>query len=505
MSRTPPRRSGPPRPAVPRWLGPTAALTAITLLGIFGRPAPDAPHGAEPSPLGSDAAGYDWSAPQGHRPDPGTLSVGVTHTRHSIDDWGSPPAIASAKAILTATASYQNQHIFGWGTENPEPSPGRFDWSSLDRRMELIRSTGGTPVITLCCAPDWMKGGRAGQTDWNRLHAAPRPQHYADFAALAAAVARRYPDVRHYQVWNEMKGFWDEARNRWDYESYTNLYNVVYDALKGVDPAIAVGGPYVVIDIWASRKTASHPSALAGACGVVDQRGLDALDYWLRHKHGADFVAVDAGLSTRDQGRITATTISSALFGALTRWLRQRTSLPIWWSEFHVGRADAAGQRKLTGRAVAALLHMADQGATTALIWEPQGDTGKEHGPALWSSTDRHDEGRPLPYADAVARLQQVLADRAGPDPVSWPVPELGLVRGREGVLLVHTEDEPIDLEMQGRPLRLGPYEVRYVPLRTDTAVEFTFPVDPGPSAPAVPAAQCLRLTAATTQLSETR
>ncbi|WP_159450944.1 GH39 family glycosyl hydrolase [Micromonospora cremea] len=468
-------------------------------------PTPEAPRAGEPSPVGADPVGYDWSAPQGHRPDPRTLSVGVTHTQYSIDDWGGPPATVSAKAVLTATASYQNQHIFGWGAENPQPSPGRFDWSSLDRRMELIRSTGGTPVITLCCAPDWMKGGRPGETNWDRLHDAPRPQHYADFAALAAAVARRYPDVRHFQVWNEMKGFWNDARNRWDYESYTNLYNTVYDALKAVDPTIAVGGPYVVIDTWARRTTTSHPSALAGACGVVDQRGLDVLDYWLRHKHGADFVAVDAGLSTRDQGRITATTTSSALFGALTRWLRQRTSLPIWWSEFHVGRAEAGGQPKLTARAVAALLHMADQGATTALIWEPQRDTDETHGPALWSSTDGHGGGRPLAYAEAVARLQQVLAGRTGPDTVSWPVPELGLAQGREGVLLVHTEDDRIDLQVQGRPLRLEPYEVRYVALRTDAPVEFAFPVTPRPSAPAVPTGQCLRLTDAAAQPSETR
>ncbi|MDZ5443013.1 hypothetical protein U2F26_09765 [Micromonospora sp. 4G57] len=140
-----------------------------------------------------------------------------------------------------------------------------------------------------------------------------------------------------------------------------------------------------------------------------------------------------------------------------------------------------------------------------ALIWEPQGDTDETHGPALWSATDGHGGGRPLAYAEAVARLQQVLADRAGPDAVSWPVPELGLVRGREGVLLVHTEDDRIDLEVQGRPLRLGPYEVRYVPLRTDTPVEFTFPVAPGSSAPAVPGAMCLRPAAAATPLPEAR
>src|SRR5690606_13115952 len=87
----------------------------------------------------SDAAGYDWSSSQSHRPDPRTLSVGVTHSQYSIDEWSHPDAAASARAVLTATASYQNQHIYGWGAGNPEPSPGQFDWSSLDRRMDLIR------------------------------------------------------------------------------------------------------------------------------------------------------------------------------------------------------------------------------------------------------------------------------------------------------------------------------------------------------------------------------
>lgn len=85
--------------------------------------------------------------------------------------------------------------------------------------MELIRSTGGTPVIKFrcCCAPDWIKGGRPGEAGWRRLEEPLLAQHYDDFAPLAATVARRYRDVRQLQVWNEFKRFW----NRWDYKSHT--------------------------------------------------------------------------------------------------------------------------------------------------------------------------------------------------------------------------------------------------------------------------------------------
>ena len=71
---------------------------------------------------------------------------------------------------------------------------------------------------------------------------APLPEHFADFAALSAAGAKRYPCVRHFLVWNEFKGFFDDELKRWDAKGYTDLYNVVYDAVKAVDRANQVGG-----------------------------------------------------------------------------------------------------------------------------------------------------------------------------------------------------------------------------------------------------------------------
>src|SRR6266511_3136689 len=435
-------------------------LTAVLLSG-------STPVGPTASQRMAPAGDVDWNAAVHYRPDPGTLAVGVTHTQYSVDEWGDVAATARAKAVLSATASYQNQHLFGWGALNPEPSPGRYDWSSLDRRMQLIRSSGGTPVITLCCAPDWMKGGRPGETDWHKLEKAPLPQHYQDFAALAAAAARRYPQVRYFQVWNELKGFWSNALNRWDYEAYTRLYNAVYDALKAVDPTLQVGGPYVVLDTWHDRDAGGHPSTLAGACGVVDQRGLDVLAYWLEHKHGADFVSVDASLGTRDDGQVPPPTTAVQQFDVLTRWIRQRTPLPVWWSEFHVGDGPPGRQQELAAVAAATLLRMAAVGASVALIWQPQRERGADRAgaPALWSSTERSDGGQPLPYATAVARVQSVLADHATSRSVSWPAPEVGVLRGRDTLLLVHAADGDVTVAVEGHRLRLGAYEVRYLHL----------------------------------------
>lgn len=476
----------PPRPAARRSAPLTLAVTVLLLIsGLLLALAPAQPERGADQP---DTTSYDWSAQRVLRPNPKSLAVGVTHTQYSIDDWGDDEARASATSVLRATATYQNQHIFGWGALNPEPRPGQFDWASLDRRMQLIRTTGGIPVITLCCAPDWMKGGKPGETDWTRLHVAPRPEHYRDFAQLAVAVARRYPQVRHFLVWNEMKGFWDNNLNRWDYEAYTNLYNTVYDALKKAVPGVAVGGPYVVVDVWADRAAGGRPSTLTGDCGTVDRRSLDVLDYWLRNKHGADFVAIDGGAVTRDGGQISSTTVSTAVFGAITRWLRQHTKLPVWWSEFHVGQAENLGQRPLVASSVAALLHMADEGASVALVWQPERlpEEGDRRAPALWTSPQSAGGGRPLALAGALAWMQRMLADLDTGDPVSWPVPDVGVLHGRRELLVVNTADREVEVRVRGLRLRLAQYEVRHVPL----------PEDAPPAAPAwwTPALdQCLR------------
>src|SRR5215213_414575 len=98
-------------------VGLTLLLIAAVVLSIRAPAAPpDAPDATAPTPT--------WKASVHSRPDPQSFAVGVTHTQYSIDSWGDEQATARARAVLSATAIYQNQHIFGWGVLNPEPSPG---------------------------------------------------------------------------------------------------------------------------------------------------------------------------------------------------------------------------------------------------------------------------------------------------------------------------------------------------------------------------------------------
>jgi hypothetical protein len=332
----------------------------------------------------------------------GPLRVGVTLAQRAADPWESPPAVARARALLASQPVYQAQNLMGWGVGNPEPSPGVYDWSGLDRRMAQITATGGTSVITLAGAPDWMAGHAPGETDWSRLGEAPTPAHYGAFADLAAAVARRYPSVHVFQVWNELDGFWDARTETWDTAAYTRLYNDVYRAIKAVDPLDRVGGPYVVMTSYAQRGAAPG-AVIKGPWGAVDPRDTDALDYWFRHAVGADFVAVDADSAPTWGRPVTSAVAATAKFAAVDEWIRTRTGLPIWWSEFYV-QPDGSRWSPAQQAAVltVAMARMAASGASVALLWGPEADGQGAVLGYLWTSCERPDGGRATPLAASI-------------------------------------------------------------------------------------------------------
>ena len=245
---------------------------------------------------------------------------GFTHTQFSADDGDSRAVATAEEAIKALPRMVQAQHIMGWGAGNPEPSPGLYDFHSLDRRMEFIRRTGGIPVITLCCAPDWMKGGEPGETDWDQIWRLRRsPNTSPTSPRWPPQSPSAIPYVRHFIVWNEFKGFFDDERGRWDAKGYTDLYNAVYDALKAVNPGNQVGGPYLDFSSVPLSSPNSSPF-LQGSWGAVDQRVIDAFTYWNLNRRGADFAVVD-GHATTDDG---ASDEFAALekFAAVGEWLR---------------------------------------------------------------------------------------------------------------------------------------------------------------------------------------
>ncbi|SEF80142.1 Glycosyl hydrolases family 39 [Thermomonospora echinospora] len=433
-----------------RWLAAVAFLALLALAGTVAYVLlrEDRPVRVPPKEIGKIGAPYGapWTV------------WGFTHTDRSADVG---PASARVARALDDRPMIQNQHIMGWGAYNPEPVPGRYDFTALDRRMDYIRRTGGTPVITLCCAPDWMKGGRPGDTDWRKLEVAPLPQHYDDFARLAATVARRYPYVRHFAVWNELKGFYDRRNGRWNHEGYTQLYNQVYDALKAVNPAIHVGGPYVPM----YSHVGGTGSALRGEWGSVDQIALDAVEYWLAHKRGADFVTVDGPTASDDRDVHPDEVTALDKFVAINKWLRARTDLPIWWNEYYIEpHGDPWSEDKRAAMHAAALIDYARAGVSTVLYWNRiplDGDRTCKG--CLWVTTSVRDGGTP-------GRMLGVLQSFAQWFPAGTPMIDVRASSRRVRVLAqprkivaVNTSGHQVHTHVGDTEITLAPYEVRWL------------------------------------------
>jgi hypothetical protein len=389
------------------------------------------------------------------------FTLGVTHTQRSLDTGGDRQAIARGKELLAAACRYHNVHIMGWGTMNPNPAPGVYDWESLDRRMAMVRSIpGAAPVITLCAAPDWMKGGKPGQTDWSKIEVAPLPEHYKDFADLAAVIARRYPDVRHFQVWNEFKGLWKASQNNWDYENYTRLYNRVYDALKAVNGANQIGGPYLVVEGTGSGKGPEGPATAP----PITRRNEIVLDYWLQHKKGADFFVLDRSVkSFHDKNTYSADEIMALThwFGDIARQVRKKTDLPLWWAEYYATIPD--GDPAAVAAVHASTLgHMIRSGTAAALLWQPM-DTG-EVGHALFRDARKSPPEGTQPHP--LHAVYRAVHAHFGPGTplvaARSSSPDLEVLASPAHLLLVNKRSQTVTARVNDdAPLSLAPYEVR--------------------------------------------
>jgi hypothetical protein len=361
-------------------------------------------------------------------------------------------AVASAQRVLSSVPGMlEDTSIMDWGLPDPEPSPGRFEFSAIAERIKLIISTGGTPVVTLCAAPEWMTGGTGPDL-------APTPAHYRDFATLAAKIAQSFPQVKYFLVWNELKGFWSKAANRWNIRGYTAMYNDVYRAIKRVRPHALVGGPYAPMPPFPAPEPGNLGSTPHGVWGYLDQRTLSAVRYWLANMAGADFVAVD-GPDFPKTGPITDPLTATQKFAAADHWLRHNTSLPIWWVESPVQPAHSGwSQAWAAAIRVATLIRLAGSGAAVAMQWQPeQGHGVSDEG--LWTATNQASGGRPtalarmLPGVLAILRypLSVVLSPHAG----------VLVARGPGGTIAINTSSVPVAIVISRGRVLLGPGQVR--------------------------------------------
>ncbi|MEO3870048.1 xylan 1,4-beta-xylosidase [Nonomuraea sp. B12E4] len=432
-----------------------AMVLAMASCGNVGAEEPETPPRTSAAP--QSAARSELVRPP--EVEPGWPRWGFTHTGTSANNITERFEHDVADS-LARTPMLQNQHIMGFGALNPEPYRGRFFWEDLDSRLNLMQESDATAVITLCCAPDWMKGGPEGETEdsaWDEhLEDAPYPEHFDDFARLAAEVATKYQDVKYFMVWNEFKGFWKDHSKPADYKGYTQMYNKVYEAVKKARPDAQVGGPYIGFD-----SNQNGESELRGPWGVVNQNVLDAFEYWFKHKKGADFVVVD-GASPTDAHELLPDEFGALQkFSDVTKWLRNKVGdLPVWWSEYYFEPEDGTTQwsaEKILAVQAAAMMEFAKSGAATALYWNPQEKEGPCPG-CMWDQQT----GGPTATGELIASFTRWFPADARIEAVTSSDPRVRVLAQPEQLLLVNTSDSAVTTSVDGEDFQLQPYEIRW-------------------------------------------
>jgi hypothetical protein len=178
-----------------------------------------------------------------------------------------------------------------WQNVEPNPPSGgthSYDWSMYDGIVQGLAEHGLRWLPIVAYSTTW-----SGVTPGDTLSAVA-PSHIPDFAAYAAALARRYgPDgsfwqshpsltpvpVTEYEIWNEENSvfFWHQQASA--PEDYADLYAASRAAIKSVNPQarVYVGGlalnnpPTVTDEIQFVQRMYAHRPDLAGN---VDGIGL---------------------------------------------------------------------------------------------------------------------------------------------------------------------------------------------------------------------------------------
>ncbi len=127
-----------------------------------------------------------------------------------------------------------------------ESQPGQWNWSSLDREIDLCERYGVVPVVLMVNVPGWVSPTGEPTHEYP-----PREENADDFHAFITKLAGRYKGrAKHYEFWNEPNGFgWHvdivDGKHRYARgDEYLPWLHRAYRAIKAVDPdaQVALGG-----------------------------------------------------------------------------------------------------------------------------------------------------------------------------------------------------------------------------------------------------------------------
>lgn len=484
------------------WLLPVALVVALAI--TLGGPVLTAVRGQSSRPTVHITV--DRSTPLATS----QFAPGITYADNSLDypfAGNDSAAVMHARLLLGSAVTFQNTPIMAWGLPDPWPDPSAPEpthWDALDARVSLIESTGSIPVLTLSEAPWWMKGqlqpdGRtlllSEADEWSTRAYSSRilDNEMDSWLLLVQRVAERYMappyNVRYFQVWNELKGYYDPVTNAYDYTTspgkpdgphanhgYTYLYNRVYERLMSVatsleirTPEVKIGGPYAVMDTWSS-PVQSDPSNLTKPYGTFDGRPMDAVKYWLGHKLGAGFIAVDVSNSNKNNVNLAYASAAAEKFADVVHWMRSlddakypgATSLPIWLAEWYASPYDDWSNNDHSNAIKTyALMAFLKAGGAVALAWGVT-DEGRS-GPRLWTATGKGG-GKALPFYASYRDFKRYFPVGTQLYAATVTTPDqVDVVASATAVMIVNKTPNTLVVSVNGAVTSLKPYQVTVV------------------------------------------
>ena len=173
----------------------------------------------------------------------GHLQLGLTERGYdgSPNGFGRAATAAQEAAFVRGIDGTLLRVPVSWAQSEPNPPiAGVHDyrWPRDDLYTGLVR-LGVRPILTLLASPRWAFSDTTGCTQV--CSQPPGAAHAADFAAFAAAVARRYPLAAAIEIWNEPNNHHGSVQGPRPAE-YAALLARADDAIKAQRPAMRVLG-----------------------------------------------------------------------------------------------------------------------------------------------------------------------------------------------------------------------------------------------------------------------
>jgi hypothetical protein len=288
-----------------------------------------------------------------------------------------------------------------------------YRWDPADALLNALQDQGTKAVVTLIGTPRWANGGRG--PNW-------APKNAGWFGGFAYAAARRYPQVRHWVIWNEPNKSWSLRPTT--VSTYVRLLNAAYAAIKRVNPRDRVAG-----GVTAPRGGTGDvaPIDWIRAMGRTNAR----LDAYAHHPY-----PLDPNETPFTRGCDACSTLTLASLGRLLAEVsRAFGRKPVWLTEYGyqtnppdklLGVSESLQARYLAEAALKAFLAPRVQMLIQFLIRD-------EQSVSRWQSGLLTFHNRPKRSARAF-RLPLAQVSRRGPTVVVWGQVRPG--RGRQSYRL---------------------------------------------------------------------